>query len=213
MNEEVKPILRALTKGDLSTLTADQMRQLDILTICDETIRLYGVSRESANMISSRIQLACDHKYHINMVYRWIGLAQQVFGAKEYINKDYWRQVLLERLWKMATNIEHELLQLVEVKDKDGNALKNEDGSPMMQPKPMDPKTSSTLIKVYAQIADILQLDTPDDGIKPDEDYDTIVITPNPVDIGFKEITQLPEKALKRLLELGAKQDEDGRWQ
>jgi hypothetical protein len=90
--------------------------------------------------------------------------------------------------------------------------VRNEKGEATEEKKnvPVDPKLAKELLKAYEQIAELLQLHKDDAPISPDEDVDTVIITDKPSMVGFDDYIELTEELEQKLLQLGAKKDENG---
>jgi hypothetical protein len=204
MKDNRTHILKALRRGDVGSLTSDQVKLLDIYNIADNIISLHGLSKESVPMFTTVVNEKYEVSMSRSMAYLRMQEAQTVLGSTCVFDKQYWKGYLVDRIIKLSTRIESELYAQDIVRNEKGEATEEKKNVPV------DPKLAKELLKAYEQIAELLQLHKDDAPISPDEDVDTVIITDKPSMVGFDDYIELTEELEQKLLQLGAKKDENG---
>lgn len=200
----------ALKNGNIDRLTEVQRRKMIIMDICDDVIRLYGMGREATLMVQQRVKQQIDHEYSIRMCVEYMIQAQILFGSMLIFDKPYWKGMILDRTFKAVRYMETQMFGTTDLQQLHDML---DDAEKLKKLPKVDTRMMSEYLRALNAMTELLELNKPDPPYNPLDEVRTIVITNDKSKAGIEGHRALNEKVRQRLIDMGAKQKEDGSWE
>ncbi|CAB4138854.1 hypothetical protein UFOVP350_14 [uncultured Caudovirales phage] len=172
LTDDIEVIGTALMKGKVDELPEYYKERYEIICHADDLIRQYGVSNDTKRMLCERYQI----KAHA--AYRFMGLAQQLFGTSVASEKQYWKSVSLGRMQRLLHLAYEDMMEVNDSGVQTGKLKKT-----------VDMRDIEKYFKMEAQFHEILGTNKEDPKFPGGEVPDVIIPTFDPEQLGIPKST------------------------
>lgn len=114
LTDDIEVIGNALMKGKVDELPPYYKERFEMISFADDIIRQYGISPDSKRLICEKFNIKAA------AAYRFMGLAQQLFGSTVASEKEYWKSISLGRMQRLLHMAYEDLMDVDAAGEKTG---------------------------------------------------------------------------------------------